>query len=365
MKRALVIGGTGATGPDVVAGLQARGFDVTILHGGQHEVEHRVPVHHIHCDPHFAEPLEANLADSTFDLVVALYGRLRVVAKVLKGRTDRLIAIGGATRIFADDDDERWGALGKPAIFPDSEPVYARDIQRNKIGVRMAEAMETLFETHPESTYIGYSLNYGPRNPGPVDWCVIKRVLDGRQVIVVADGGLKLDSRVYTENAAAAVLLAVDKHDVAAGKRYTITDERQFTMTQRIQFIANYLGRDLQLIDMPYSHAWPCYPLWRHVPGHRLCRGDLIREELGYKDPVPPETALARTIDWLVANPPDKEVERQIADPFDYAAEDLLIERWQTVASATSDLHRRLPDQGHPYRHPTKLGERWDSSPKW
>src|SRR5476649_134315 len=49
--RALVIGGTGPTGPFVVEGLHRRGFDVTILHGGQHEVEFAVPnVRHIHED---------------------------------------------------------------------------------------------------------------------------------------------------------------------------------------------------------------------------------------------------------------------------------------------------------------------------
>jgi NAD(P)-dependent dehydrogenase (short-subunit alcohol dehydrogenase family) len=41
-ERALVIGGTGPTGPYVVEGLDHRGFDVTILHGGQHEVDFAV-----------------------------------------------------------------------------------------------------------------------------------------------------------------------------------------------------------------------------------------------------------------------------------------------------------------------------------
>ena len=96
--RALVIGGTGPTGPFVVEGLHERGFDVTILHGGQHEVEFAVPdVRHIHEDPHFQEPLERGIGRETFDLVVAQYGRLRIIAEVFKGRTERLVAVGGAT----------------------------------------------------------------------------------------------------------------------------------------------------------------------------------------------------------------------------------------------------------------------------
>ena len=37
-KTALLIGGTGPTGPPIALGLEARGYEVTILHSGNHEV---------------------------------------------------------------------------------------------------------------------------------------------------------------------------------------------------------------------------------------------------------------------------------------------------------------------------------------
>src|SRR4051794_7774522 len=37
--RALVVGGTGPTGPYVVNGLVERGYEVAILHSGRHEVD--------------------------------------------------------------------------------------------------------------------------------------------------------------------------------------------------------------------------------------------------------------------------------------------------------------------------------------
>jgi len=37
-RTALLIGGTGPTGPPIARGLEARGYDVTILHSGNHEV---------------------------------------------------------------------------------------------------------------------------------------------------------------------------------------------------------------------------------------------------------------------------------------------------------------------------------------
>ena len=58
MKTALVVGGTGPTGPFIVNGLIDRGYEVTILHSGFHEVEFKQEIEHIHNDPHFRETFE-------------------------------------------------------------------------------------------------------------------------------------------------------------------------------------------------------------------------------------------------------------------------------------------------------------------
>ena len=369
--RALVIGGTGPTGPFVVEGLHERGFEVSILHGGQHEVDFAVPgIRHIHEDPHFVEGLERGVADATFELVVAQYGRLRVIADFFAGRTERLIAIGGATGIFAPEGDRRWGAMGKPALFPDTSEVFVADAGAdgsNKLGLRMVEALNALLERHAagaySATYIGYPLGYGPRNPGPYDWSVIRRLLDGRHTFVIADGGLKIDSRVFAANAAAAVLLAVDEPQRSAGRRYSVADESAFTMRARIEFIAAHMGAELELIDMPYDVAWPCHPLWRHVRTHRLTQSAAIRAELGYRDAVGPAEAMATTIDWLLKNRPEPggELERQIGDPFDYAREDDLVACWEAARAKLGDVESPLGEQGHQYRHPTRPGEAWSS----
>jgi nucleoside-diphosphate-sugar epimerase len=366
-----VIGGTGPTGPHVVEGLHARGFEVSILHGGQHEVQFAVPgIRHIHEDPHFAEGLERGVGEATFELVIAQYGRLRVIADFFAARTERLIAIGGATGIYAPDGDERWGALGKPALFPDSTEIYVRDAGEDgstKLGLRMVEAMNALLEHHAagdySATYVGYPLGYGPRNPGPYDWSVIRRILDGRRTFVIADGGNKIDSRVFSANAAAAVLAAVDQPERSAARRYSVADESAFTMRARIEFIAAHMGAQLELIDMPYEIAWPCHPLWRHVRGHRLTQSAAIRAELGYRDAVAPDEAMAITVDWLLANRPERggELERQIGDPFDYDAEDGLVACWQQARAKLGEVASPLREQGHQYRHPKKPGEAWSS----
>ncbi len=116
---------------------------------------------------------------------------------------------------------------------------------------------------------------------------------------------------------------------------------------------------------MPYEIAWPCHPLWRHVRGHRLTLSTRIRAALGYRDPVAPDEAMARTIDWLLANrpAPGGELERQIGDPFDYEREDELIGRWRATLVGLGAVESHLPVQGHQYRHPTKPGEAWSAGP--
>jgi nucleoside-diphosphate-sugar epimerase len=363
-RSALVIGGTGPTGPGVVGGLLARGLDVAILHGGHHEVDLPREVRHLHADPHWPETLRDALGNASFDLVVAQYGRLAVTAEVFAGRADRLIAVGGAHGSLAHEDDHRWGPLGRPAIVGEGEEHLERDGTRGTLAVKMAAAEKALFDGHRvgafEATLLAYPVVYGPRQVAPHEWCIVRRLLDGRRRIVVADGGIRLESRLYTEHAVHAVLLAVDRPEASAGRKFVVTDDQVFTMRQRITFVANHLGVDVELVDMPYAVATPCHPYWRHGPDHRLRSNAQFRQHLGYVDTTTAWQALRTTVDWLVSHPPVQggPEEARLGDPFDYAHEDRLMQQWE-------DLTKRLPAGGrpyrptHPYRHPRRPDEPW------
>jgi nucleoside-diphosphate-sugar epimerase len=364
---ALVIGGTGPTGPVVVNGLVDRGYEVTILHGGLHELaELPESVPHIHADPHFKETLEAAVEGRAFDLVVAQYGRLRVIVEVFGGRAGRLIAIGASTGMSAGDGHPSWGRIGRPALLTEDRVVRADDeVRSTKLAFRMAQAQDTLFAAHADgafsATYLGYPVLYGPRQPGPQDWSIIRRALDGRRQLVIADGGLKLETRGYTRNVARSVLLAADKPDAAAGKSYIVCDEHTYTMRQRVDFVASVTGRSFDYVDLPWALAKPCHPLWRYDQRHRLSDSALIREELGYTDELPAADALEASVEWLLAHPIEtgSEVEKQIGDPFDYAAEDKLIVTAERMLRELGDVEYGLPGYAHQYRHPKVPGEAW------
>ena len=87
METALVIGGTGPTGPLIVNGLTRRGYKVTILHTGRHETDLiSDEVEHIHTNPFDRNASADAINTRTFDLGVVMYGRLRDLVELLAGK---------------------------------------------------------------------------------------------------------------------------------------------------------------------------------------------------------------------------------------------------------------------------------------
>src|SRR5918912_2095040 len=95
MRTALVVGGTGPSGPYLIQGLLDRGFEVAMFHTGRHELDELPPVEHIHDDPFSAEGIASALEGRTFDVTVATYGRVRLLAEAVAGRTGQFISVGG------------------------------------------------------------------------------------------------------------------------------------------------------------------------------------------------------------------------------------------------------------------------------
>ncbi len=351
----LVIGGTGPTGPFVVNGLLARGHRVTILHTGRHEVDEIGPeVAHIHTDPFDADRTADALAGATFDTAVVMYGRLRDLAPMLVGRVGQLITIGGvgAVRGWVEPADLFPVGLTVPG-HPDT-PLAATDEPIGKIR-RIVATERVVFDHHPTAVHLRYPMLYGPRQLIPREWPIVRRALDRRPHLVVADGGLTLKSAAYVENAAHAVLCAVDaierRGPAAVAGTYNVTDARTLTVAQIAEIIADELGHRFELISMPPAVAVPARPLLMHPStSHRVVDTGPLRRELGYADVVEPEEGVRRTARWLVANRPSAGTEGRLQDPFDYEAEDALIERWrQLVAALDVEIFASPPGYGAAY----------------
>jgi nucleoside-diphosphate-sugar epimerase len=332
-SRALVVGGTGPTGPYVVHGLLDRGYHVTILHTGAHERAEIPPeVDHIHTDPFDAGATAAALSGMTFDVAAVLYGRLRELVLLLAGRVGKLVTVGGVPALRGYGDPHALTPAGMRVPTTEDAPTLdavAEGVSNVKAS-RIAETEQAVFAAHPDATHFRYPLVYGPHQLLPREWMVVRRIRDGRPHMILPDGGLFLRSATYTANAAHALMLAIDKPRESAGQIYHVGDEWTPTLRQVVEIITNALDHPLELVDMPYELARPAHPIMMLAgPFHRYSPSTKLIAELGYTDVVPCQEALAETARWLVAHPPGDTIERNLQDPFDYDAEDALIAAWR------------------------------------
>lgn len=354
--KALVIGGSGPTGPLIVQGLVERGYEPVILNRGNHPVAELDPYEHIVADPHFEEPIVEAMEGRSFDLIIATYGRLRILVDVLRGVSDRLITVGGT--VYAKTPYSRPADEDSPR-----SPTH-------KLVQRIVDTEQDLLQAHRDEhynlTHLRYPNLYGPRQLAPREWSIIRRLLDGRRGIPVMDGGLTLESRAFTENAAHAVLLAVDQPEASAGRFYNVADEQTPSDGERALAIAEAMGIDAHLVNYPREAGRPAH-FWgvgRNLEymgqdgppptHHKPLDITRIKEELGYRDLVPFETAIERTVAWYLENPLDRggSEEERIGDEFDYAGEDRFEEALRDFVRTANEIDFADVSMRHSYDHP-------------
>lgn len=364
--RALLIGGTGPTGPAVARGLEARGYDVTLVHSGRHEVPEVEHLRHLHGDVFSEDGVRAVLGDSeTWDVAIVSYGRLRAIADVLVGRAGRVLSIGGAPVYRGFFDPAVHQPPGLPVPTREDAPL-ATEADDGK-SYRIGRTEQLLFERHPTATHFRYPYVYGPRQLAPREWCITRRILDGRPYVVLPDDGLSLIPFGYVDNLAHALLLAVDRPDASMGEIFNCGDDEKLTIRQVAEIIADELAWRGELVSMPAEFAVCARPLMMsYRTTHRVVDTAKLRDRLGYRDVVPAREAVRLACRWLVANPPERGgyEETALQDPFDYAAEDRLVAWWRsaTAGFASLDLgYAEVPGYGKSYAGPGTRNVRADT----
>lgn len=367
----LVIGGAGVTGTPIVRQLLARGCDVTILHRGVHRANLPDSVARIQADPYAKDGLAAALAGKRFDTVIATYGRLRYVAQQLLGITDRLISVGGAAPVY-----KGWGEMMAPNPWETTRPTplflaedhplaSAETADPFSLAVRKTEQDVLGFHAagHFNVTHFRYPLVYGPNNICPAEWGLIRRAREKRHTLILPAGGLTLVSRGFAENVAHAVVLAAENPSASAGQVYNICDDSLLYNQQWVTLLGEIMNHRFDTIDIPFSalppgfRATPPQLLYRH---HCVLDISKIKQQLGYRDIVTVEEALARTVKYYMNNPltDGSEAEQNLGDPFDYAYEDAFIAAWQQHGADFAAARDALPAPKvvwkHPYQQPAQ-----------
>lgn len=360
--KALIIGGTGPTGPHIIGGLIDRGFDVVMLNRGSRDSD-AIParVERVVGDPHFPETLASALGTRTFDLVIATYGRIRYVAEIVSTKTDRLITVGGPPSYRGFGNPDAYSPPGMPIpTFEDAPRVETGEENRFGYLIRMTEdvvmaqhAAQTMNVTH-----FRYPIVYGAWQVRPTTfWWIMQRCLDQRLYVVLPNGGLTLSTRGYSENMAHAVLLAVDQPNAAAGQIYNCGDERQFSLAQWVDLIADAMDWPMEILSVPEPFASPTRDLMQFSGRglHQHLDLSKISRQLGYTDRVDAVSAVRQTVQWFRDHPPD-DVPYVAGLRAHYAVEDQLAEILRDSYARMAALPHIESEFHHSYAHPREPG---------
>lgn len=329
--RALVVGGTGPTGVHIVNFLLAAGHHVTVFSSGAHD-EGAVfagEVERIYGNARDDESVHSIIGQREWDIAICTYGRLRMLADELAGKTRRLVGVTGQPVYRGAARRTPDGGIALPV------PEWAeRQFDATNYTGKVAEGEDQLLAQHGrgdfEAVIVRYPGVFGPRAPVNHEWAVVKRVLDQRPFMLLPHDGMSYFQRGYSENVAWLVYLAATRPE-AAGQAFNAGDERVMSARRVAETIADELGASMEFIGIPATLVRGVYPLAEKAP--LILDMSKARALLGYRDRVPVEEATRLTARWLAEHPPHAEdLSAGASGVFDYDAEDRIASAWRTLS---------------------------------
>ena len=307
--RVLILGGTTLTGPYAVRRLHALGHDVTVFHRGQHEAELPAGVRHIHGD--FAH-LPRETLGSESDVVVHMWAMTEMDAesflKRFRGLANRAVVISSG------DVYRAYGRLiglesGSPDPIPLTEDAPLRESRfpYRKVAPApdhwMAQYDKVLVErilTH--QTDLPTTVLRFPAVVGPNEYRRFQRwlqpMLHGETELYVEDrwAGWRW-THGFAEDVAEAVVLAATKSS-GTGRIYNVGEAHTPTMAERLAEFAQVAGWRGHIFEVPASELAEKDRLAYDFVHHIAYDTTRIRTELGYKEVLPRDVGLARTLEY-------------------------------------------------------------------
>ncbi|MDR0892549.1 MAG: SDR family oxidoreductase [Mediterranea sp.] len=247
--RALLIGGTGTISTAVAALAQQRGWELTLLNRGTKPLPEGMKnlVADIRDE---AEVAKAIAREAPFDVVAQFIAYTAADVerdiRLFGGRTKQYIFISSAS------------AYQKPATdsyITESTPLANPYWQYSRDKIAAEEALMAAYRTtgfpitivRPSHTYDGTKPPVCLHGEGG-SWAIIKRILDGKPVIIPGDGSSLWTLTHATDFAKGFVGLMGNPH--AIGHALHITSDESLTWDQIYHTIADELGKPLNALHI-------------------------------------------------------------------------------------------------------------------
>ncbi len=276
-------------------------------------------------------------ADVVIDLILSSGAQAKALMEAFRGVAERVV-VASSMDVYRACGVLHGSEEGPPEPVPLTEdsplrtklqtypPAQVKMLQKlfgwiddeyDKIPVERA----VLSDPGLPGTVVRLPMIYGPGDRLSRFHPVLKRIDDGRRRIVFEEGWAAWRSpRGYVENVAAALALAAVSAR-AAGRVYNVSETPTFSELDWAGKIAAATGWDGEFIILPKQLAPPHLAPSGNSAQHWEGDSTRIRRELGYKEVVPLDEAIRRTIRWTRAHPPGEFNPHE----FDYAAEDAAV----------------------------------------
>ncbi len=337
----LFIGGTRFIGAAAARRLNELGHQVTVLHRGQSDGQLPAAVQHL-VEPSVSligrdklPDVRQMLADAQPDVVVDMLLMLERDAEItlntLQGLTPRLVMISSG------DVYRAYGRLirsepGDPVPVPATEDSPLREKlypYRQEGNADKPNAWTNDYDKIPveqrvmhtpgiQGTVLRLPMVYGPNDGQHRLFPYLKRMEDSRPAILL-DSRLAgwATSRGYVENVAEAIALAAT-NERAAGRIYNVAEPQALPESEWVSRIAEAAGWHGRVVILTPEETPDSMRPEEDTRQDLTVDTSRIRQELGYREIVPPDEAMRRTVAWERANMPT----HYPPDLFNYAAED-------------------------------------------
>jgi nucleoside-diphosphate-sugar epimerase len=314
--RVVVLGGTGFVGTPVVARLVEAGHEVVVFHRGSEPPPRGVwPIlgnrHDLDSKRH---ELRGASPDAVIDLIAASGRQAAALMRVFRGFARRLVVASSmdvyrAVGIFHGLEhgeleptplDEDSALRTSPATYPAEQlrrllPVFPwLDERYDKIAVERAVAND------PElpSTVLRLPTIYGLRDRLHRLRPLLARMGDDRPTLPLPETLARWRaSRAFVDNVADAVVLAATCEE-AAGRTYNLAEPPGVAELEWTQRVARAAGWSGQVLVVPDASAPAGLRGSGNLGQHWDADSSRIRRELGYREAVPLEEAVRRTVAW-------------------------------------------------------------------
>jgi nucleoside-diphosphate-sugar epimerase len=319
--RVLVLGGTGFIGRRTVERLVSRGDEVLVVHRGTTEPANWVACAHLHADRAGFADVAGRAVEFGPDAVLdCLAGTAADAEAVLPHLPDLPLVLLSSMDVYRAYEHFRAREEGEPVPMAEDAPLRVGRYPYRGAGI--GEDDYEKLDVEPAylargGTVLRLGFVHGEHDPQRREEFVLRRVRAGRSRIPIGAGTLLL-TRLYVNDAASAVLAALG-NPAAAGEVFNVGEALSRTVHGWARQILAAAGSSAELVRVPDRLLPDDLRITAAAGQHMLASSAKATALLGWR-PGDPVAAVARSVGWHLAHPPEDTGQSFAADAAALAA---------------------------------------------